>query len=295
MLGPTSLPTIRECLKGSDETILNFAWQAHDNSCITWTEPSVFDDWVAHLAGKHPREMSLEEFTYWAGLLQGEALREYVENFRRRMFDSGAAVFWMFNDCWPATRSWTTVDYDLRRTPGFHPVRRAMAPVHVVVAQEDERVTVFGVNDTPAPVEADLRFGVFELTGGTPIDRQERTVLPANASTRLASFALEQWRDPSASAAFAILRREDGGLVARNRLFLPDFREVRFPRAQVRVELREGQANFRSDAFAWGVCLDLAGEAPLADNFFDVYPGIPHVLPWPHAHPPRPIRHGSAG
>jgi hypothetical protein len=33
--------------------------------------------------------------------------------------------------------------------------------------------------------------------------------------------------------------------------------------------------------FAWRVCLDLDGEQPLANNFFDIYPGIPTVLPWP--------------
>ena len=33
--------------------------------------------------------------------------------------------------------------------------------------------------------------------------------------------------------------------------------------------------------FAWRVCLDLDGERPLADNFFDVYPGIPTALDWP--------------
>lgn len=32
---------------------------------------------------------------------------------------------------------------------------------------------------------------------------------------------------------------------------------------------------------AWRVCLDLDGEAPLPDNFFDVFPDLPTVLPWP--------------
>jgi beta-mannosidase len=31
----------------------------------------------------------------------------------------------------------------------------------------------------------------------------------------------------------------------------------------------------------WCVCLDLNGEQPLADNFFDIYPSISTVLPWP--------------
>jgi beta-mannosidase len=153
ILGPTSLLTMRACLpEPAQQTVLSFAWQVHDNSVATWTEPSAPDEMIRQWVGKEPRELSIEQFAYWAGLVQGEGLREYVENFRRRMFDSGAAIFWMFNDCWPATRSWTTVDYHLRRTPAFHAVRRAMAPIHLVVAQDAEEIVVFGINDTTAPV-----------------------------------------------------------------------------------------------------------------------------------------------
>jgi putative transposase len=35
---------------------------------------------------------------YWGGVVQGEGLGEYIMNFRRRMFDSASAIFWMFND-----------------------------------------------------------------------------------------------------------------------------------------------------------------------------------------------------
>ena len=49
-----------------------------------------------------------------------------------------------------------------------------------------------------------------------------------------------------------------------------------------------------SDAFAWGVCLDVDGEAALADNCFDLLPGLPHTVPWP-AEPgePRVVRVGN--
>ena len=37
---------------------------------------------------------------------------------------------------------------------------------------------------------------------------------------------------------------------------------------------------FTSNTFAWRVCLDLDGELPLPDNFFDLLPGIAYTLPW---------------
>jgi beta-mannosidase len=199
----------------------------------------------------------------------------------------------MLNDCWPATRSWTTVDYFLRRTPAFHAVRRAMSPVHLVLALEDEEVVVFGINDTLMTVVGKLTSGVMNLAGG----REESTAsveLPPNASTRLASFPMTRWTQPECSAAFALLRSE-GEVVARNRLFLPMFSQLRRPPADVTVRLEPGHAIFSSPTFAWGVCIDLDGERPLSDNFFDLYPGVPHRIGWTDPQPPRILRIGDAG
>ena len=63
----------------------------------------------------------------------------------------------------------------------------------------------------------------------------------------------------------------------------------------MRVEQRDGQAVFTCDTFAWRVCLDLDGEQPFADNFFDVLPGIPYAVPWPDAlGAPRVLDTGNA-
>lgn len=278
-LGPTSLPTLLACLPKDQRQVQSFAWQVHDNSVDSWGEPSFPDQMITQWLGKDIRKMSIEEFAYWGGLVQGEALREYCENFRRRMFDSSSAIFWMYNDCWPATRSWTIADYYLRRTPAFASVRRALQPLHVVVAQEDDDVVVFGVNETRQPWCGTLRYGVFNLAGGYPLDRCASVQLAPNASTRIASFRKREWKDPSSSAAFAMLMQGEK-LVARNRLVLPFFKDLKWPVAKLTVKVTRGQAVFSSDTFVWGVCLDLDGERSMPDNFFDVYPGVPHVIPW---------------
>lgn len=291
-LAPVSLPTMKACLPEGQRKVGSFAWQVHDNSVDSWGEPSYTHRIMTVWLGRDIRTFELEDLVYWGGLLQGEALREYCDNFRRRMFDSGAAVFWMYNDCWPATRSWTIVDYYLRRTPSFAPVRRAMAPLSVVVAQEGDDVIVFGINDTSEAVTCDLRYGVFSLAGGLPVDRRSAVSLPPNASTPLARFKSAEWRDPASSAAFAMLVR-DGGVLARNRLFLPFFKDLKWAPAKVRVRVEKGRAVFESEAFAWGVCIDLEGEESLPDNFFDVYPGIAYSIPWKKDRPPRVLKVGN--
>ena len=292
ILGPTSLPTLDACLPEGQKHAASFAWQVHDNSVDSGAEPSPVDGMILQWLGQDIRAMSLEDIVYRAGLVQGEGLREYCENFRRRMFDSAAAVFWMFNDCWPAVRSWTIVDYYLRRTPAFAPVRRALAPIHVVVAQEGDEVVVFGINETDAAVNGDLRYGLFNLAGGYPIDRATGVSLPPNASVPLASLKMSDWKHPNESVAFGML--SDGeSLLARNRLVRPFFKDLSWPEPGVTVRVEDGKAVFSSDTFVWGVCLDLDGERPLPDNFFDIYPGIPYSLPWPSETAPTVLRVGN--
>lgn len=292
ILGPASLPTMLACLPEGQRFPGSFSWQIHDNSVDSWREPSPPDQMIRLWLGVDPRQLTIEEFTYWAGLIQGEGLREYCENFRRRMFDSGAAIFWMFNDCWPTTRSWTTVDYYLRRTPSFHPVRRAMAPVQLVVVEEGNDVLIFGVNDTRESIRGQLRHGLFTLAGEYVKDATTEVELLPNASTRLASFPSSEWTERASSMPFAMLHR-DGELIARARTFAPLFKEIAWPEASVQVALREGRAIFTSSTFAWNVCIDLNGEENFGDNFFDLYPGIPYSIPWSKTEVPKILFMGN--
>ena len=293
ILGPTSLPTMLRCLPEGQREVHSMAWQHHDNSIDSWNEPSHTDAMLQNWLGMNLRELSIPEFTYWGGLLQGEGLSEYISNFRRRMFSSAAAIFWMFNDCWPATRSWTIIDYALRRTPAFWAVKRAMAPVSVVLAEEGGEVVVFGVNDTDRPVEGSLQYGVFTLAGEYPLEGSITVTLQPNASTRLVAFPSKRWRNRRASMAFAQLAGKGGILLARNRLYDPLFKEMAWPVAGIRVVCDKGVVRFSSKSFVLGVCVDLDGDERLGDNFFDLYPGQVHVIPWRRKTPPRILYTGN--
>ena len=120
------------------------------------------------------------------------------------------------------------------------------------------------------------------LTGKHPLDERKAVTLPANASTVIAEFPAAQWDKLGITThvAFATLGN-DGGEIARDCLIPPLFREMKWPKSKVRLTRKGDQVIFTSDTFAWRVCLDLDGQHPLADNFFDIYPGIPSVLPWP--------------
>jgi len=291
IMGPTALPTVKACLVPGQEHFGSFAWLVHENSiaCHGWQD-AMLEQWL----GLPIRSMSLEDYVYYGGIVQGEGLNEYIRNFRRRMFSSACAAFWSYNDSWPMVRSWTIVDYYLRRTPGFHPVRRAYQPVTVALAAEEGKVKAFGINDGPA-FDGEVRFGLFALAGGYPIDQRKKVSLPPNASTLVGEFGEADWLrlGEKTHGAFAILSRE-GVEIAREKLLLPFFKEMIWPKASVTVRREKGKAIFESETFAWRVCLDLDGETPLPDNFFDLLPGVPYVLDWPAAlGDPKVLRIGN--
>jgi beta-mannosidase len=189
-------------------------------------------------------------------------------------------------------RSWTIVDYYLRRTPAFWPVRRGFRPTTVALAAERDKVRVFGINEGPT-FRGSLRFGLFALAGELPMDETIEVELPVNASTPLAQFPLSQLKRAGlrSHGAFAILLDASSQGVGRDKLLMPRFVEMDWRKAQVRVSVSRGRATFRSDAFAWRICLDLDGKTALPDNFLDVLPGIPTLLDWPGSlGPPRVVR-----
>ncbi len=299
VMGASSPATLRQFLPTDQQRPFSAAWVHHDNPFAAQDrEPGTLGRAYKTLdlwAGRNAREMSLDDYAFLSGLLQGEGLAEYISNYRRRMFSSACACFWSYNDSWPVTNGWTIVDYYLRRKLSFYPVRRAFQPLAVVLAEEHGRVRVFGVNDTPQDWSGDLRYGLFLTTGGMPRDECRAVTLAANASTLLAEFPRSEWEElgTTRSGAFAVLTQA-GTLVAQHRLFVERFKDLEIAPPQVETSVAGGLAVFRSEVFVWGVCLDVDGETPLADNCFDLLPGIAYPVPWSAAQPPVILRTGSA-
>jgi beta-mannosidase len=282
VLGASCLKTLREFLPEDQQYLFSPSWEFHDNACSLWQSPPITYQYVEYWLGKKAEEMSFEDYAFYSGILQAEGLVEYANNFRRRMFSSSAAIFWMYNDTWPATHGWTIVDYYLRRKLSYHPVRRAFAPVHVIPVVEGDKVIIFGVNDTPEAWKGQVRYGLFKLAGGMPLDKTSDVTLPPNTSTALAEFPMDEWKaaGTNSAGAFAVLLQE-GHLVAQNRIFIERFKDLKFAEPEIRVERRKNKAVFSSPTFVWGVTLDWDGESPIADDVFDILPGISYEVEWP--------------
>lgn len=297
VLGASSPATLRHFLSDNQRRLFSPEWEFHDNACNYRQEKGVtyraIEDWL----GATTEEMSFDDYAFYSALIQGEGLQEYINNFRRRMFSSASAIFWMYNDCWPVTHGWTIIDYYLRRKLSYHPVRRSFAEVHIIPAVDNDHVIFYGVNDTLKEWRGQARFGLFKLAGGLPVDMAIDVTLMPNASTVVGQILLADWEaaGKDMAGAFAVLA-QDGITVAQNRLFISRFKDLKWAAPDIRVEQQDEWAVFSSPVFVWGVTLDVDGEEDLMDDVFDLLPGIEYRIPWSARRSlPKPQRTGSGG
>ncbi len=284
-LGPSSLPTLQKCwAKESTPRIGDFSWFFHDNSIDSWHRSSMPDQEFLEHIGKPIQELSIADYVYIGGLLHGEALGTFADNFRSKAFDSSAAVFWMFNDCWPCARSWTIVDYGTNRTPAFWAVKRAFAPLHLSIQYlpATHEYVLHLSNDTRETFTGSFDCGFCDFAGKLNEIASAKVSVAPNSKTELARIPADLApEEESSKAVYGFLKDAAGKLIDRNRYLGPRLCELELAEPKIRMQLEDGTLTFTADKFALGVSVDLNGEQALADNFFDLYPGQTYSIPWP--------------
>ncbi len=280
VLGASSPATIRQVLPKDQQYVRSFAWNFHDNIVNYWNnELGVSYRSLGFHLGKIYDQMPFDDYIFASALLQAEGLTEYINNYHRRMYSSSSAIFWMYNDSWPVTHGWTIVDYYLRKKLAYHPVRRAFGQICVVVTEEGDKINIYGINEKSQPWKGNLQYGLFETSGKFPLNEAKNVTLPPNSSTVIASFNKSVFSNAGIKnhGAFALLKREKT-IVAQNRLFLARFKELELSKPQISIKYSDDKAIITAPAYVWGLCLDIDGESNIADNCFDLLPGIPYVI-----------------
>lgn len=223
-------------------------------------------------------KLSLKEYVIGSQMLQAEALRFSLEHWRRRMFSTAGALFWMYADCWGTTGGWTIVDYCLRLKPSYFYVKRAFEPVHISL-KEASPIETWIINDTYNTYPADVKYGVKTFHGEDLIKEHKQThLLPGGAKIMgeidTAGISSQQ---RSRVFCYAQLYSKDR-LISQNRCFLVDFKELELSRPNLRTVLTEiskcvYRLELSSEEFAWMVKIGLPEGASLNDNYFDIFPG----------------------
>lgn len=280
VLGASSLATLRQFLPSNEQFIRSFSWDLHDNlKNFETEEKGVTYKFVRDWLGKDYTKMSFVNYAFSSALLQSEGLMEYINNYHRRMYSSSSAIFWMYNDSWPVTHGWTIVDYYLRKKLAYHPVRRAFEQICVVVAEEGNKINIYGINEKQQAWKGKLQYGLFATSGKFPVNEFKNIKLPPNSSTIIASFDKDTFKKAGYKdhGAFAVLKDKET-IISQHRLFLAKFKDLALLNPQISIEYSENKAIITSPVYVWGLCLDIEGESDISDNCFDLFPNIPYTV-----------------
>ena len=96
--------------------------------------------------------------------IQCEWVRLTLELAKRNIGYTNGIIYWMFNDCWPASVGWAFVDYYLRKKPSYYAFKRLSASVVGSVDINNHNVVIS--NTAAVPTVADVTVRLLDMSDG---------------------------------------------------------------------------------------------------------------------------------
>ena len=142
-----------EDLVGEDESILKF--HSKTNPALA---THIYDDIRAFAEKVLGDFRDGEDRFFKMKYIQCEWVKVTKELVLRNLGYSGGIIYWMFNDCWPASLGWAFVDYYLRRKPSFYAFKRLSVPVVASVDSGNEEIVISNTSYEPRVADISVRF-----------------------------------------------------------------------------------------------------------------------------------------
>ncbi|MFA5449710.1 MAG: glycoside hydrolase family 2 protein [Clostridia bacterium] len=222
---------------------------------------------------------------YLSQLMQAESVAAGVEFWRRNMGRCNGALYWQFNDCWPAT-SWSSIDYNGNHKALQYFAKEFFRPVQPSVVIKKGQASVFVANDSLTDYHGLLRYRLADFDGGIVFYGEKEILVPAYSAAEETQVALDAYikkSDYKDMAFIAELVDKDGEVSATTNTLLVKERDARLKKAEISFDVEESPQGFAisisSDTYARRVMLWADGlNAPFSKNFFDIEAGTTHKV-----------------
>ena len=133
-----------------------------------------------------------------AQLVQARALRASIGRFRSLHDTCSGALWWQFDDCWPAL-SWSVVDVAGRRKLAWYAAAEVMAPRAILATAEGSSSGLTLVNDSPTQWKAVVIVRVIDRAGSVLSEETSEVTLPSDSHVVVEPHVL-----PAAAAAVVV-------------------------------------------------------------------------------------------
>lgn len=260
--GAVCYPSLKRFM--TDEDIFNSddMWQYHTKSNPGL--PFSLFDVLLSFTGKVLGEFSDGYDRYFKmKYIQYEWIRISMENIRRNKGFINGIVYWMWNDCWPASSGWAFVDYYGLPKASFYSFKRCAGDMLVSIDRKEE-YEIFVCNDSFTEGTAELSFYCLYKGKLFPIKETEVLVL-ATKSEKLYSLSADIMpEDAVLICDFVCGEIKDRAFYKKGSLFIE-------PCDCVAFEKKENEITVSSNKYVH--VLELEGEYVFDDNYFSLLPG----------------------
>lgn len=146
-------------------------------------------------------------------ITQAEAMEYGIEHWHRNrnQYHCMGSLYWQLNDCWPVA-SWSSLDYHGRWKALHYYAKRFYQPVTASIAEFDNHLEIWIVNDTRKNFEALLEWCIVEPTMGIlKSGTVQASIPPCNAKCirEILQRNVEGWDHEEFKGIIAFLKLQD--------------------------------------------------------------------------------------
>lgn len=168
-------------LLGDDESILKYHAKTNPGLPI-----HIYDNIRAFTESTLGTFTDGEDRFFKMKYIQCEWVRVTFELVLRNLGYSNGIIYWMFNDCWPASIGWAFVDYYLRPKPSYYAFKRLSGDVIGSIDTDGKRLVISNTSGSIKEVEIVLR-AVDIASGETKTLLTEKVKLGAYSTYEMAT------------------------------------------------------------------------------------------------------------
>lgn len=255
-----------EDIYGEDESMLRF--HTKNNPAEAFREFQIYDYLCAISEKLLGKALCAEDKIMKRQYVQYEWIRITMELYRREKGFSSGLIYWMLNDCWPAS-GWAIIDYYARPKAAWYGFRRTAAPVVAAIDFANGKYRLHVCCDGQKAVSGSARLFLQPFDRAEPL-REVKTDFHMDAN---ACGVVLEAELPAADAHSLLMAEISGdGFFDRTWFFEVRPQDCAFPgEAPEVVAQTDDSITLRARRYVHAVSLD--GEAWFEDNFFSMLPG----------------------
>ena len=181
--GAVSLPSLRKFMTDEDIFEHDEMWNYHtkDNPHLPFTIFEVLLQFSKKVLGDfrdgRDRYFKLKYAQY-------EWVRITLESIRRNKGFNNGIIYWMYNDCWPASSGWAFVDYYCLPKASFYSFKRCAGGIIASIDKQGD-YEVYLCNDTLDPAGVKLTLSYIKNGSVYPISNQDAYIKPSRSEKAL--------------------------------------------------------------------------------------------------------------